>query len=173
MSLSSPVVPVIFRSTNHRANSDQHPRGTCALLVAGACTPPAEVLPLALLLIRQSPPLNPRTAHPHACLWFCVLSPPVRVMVLALTFQSERVLRGVFRAQRPQLLKRACVNCALAPCITAATSFTTQHPAPAYPMRSTIASPSHIHNRYHIHSAQTNQSSLPHNPSQARQEWSE
>ena len=103
-------------STIHRGNSGQHPRGTCALLVAGACAPPVEVLPLTLLLkaLRLTRallglmhmPLVLRASASRAC------------GGAGTALASERMPRGVSRAKGPQLLKRAYANRALALCIT-------------------------------------------------------
>ena len=169
---SPPLLYIVFKCnmTIHRGNSDQHPRGTCALLVAGACAPPVEVLPLSLLLIRQSPPPFPRTAPPHVCGWFCVLSPPVRVMVLALTFQSERMPRGVSKPMATAFeasIYKPC-TCTVHHCDNLIHNAKTQLPHTLMHHRLSISHPQPL-----SHTQCSNKPKLaPHNP-QARLQQSE
>ena len=127
---------------------------------------PAPLLPRCSLSHSSSKPCAIPTHCSASCLWFCVLSPPVRVMVLALTFQSERVPRGVSRAQRPQLLKRAYANGALTLCITGHLihNVKTQLPHTLQHHRlSTLMSTTAV-----THTVHKQTKTRPHNPPQAR-----
>ena len=144
-------------STIHRGNSGQHPRGTCALLVAGACARPVGVLPLARPLLKKHSAKPAHCSDPcagSAC--FCLPC----VLRCWHCLASERVPRGVsvpkaaaFEANTRK--PRTCTMRYWQP------HSQRQDPASAFPTCSIIASPPYVHNRCHIHSAQTNQNSPP------------